>query len=154
MSNTTTPESQAPEARLEQFPGHMFRRLHQVAVARFSKEIDPYGITPLQWAALDTIQRQPGIDQSALSRAIELDTSTAAGVIYRLEARQLIERRTSPTDRRLRILFLTPDGEALLAQVTPLVIAIQEWLTEPLTPEERPQFMKLMSKIIHRSDEP
>lgn len=129
----------------------MFRRLHQVAVARFSKEIDPFGITPLQWAALDTIQRHPGVDQSALSRAIELDTSTAAGVIYRLEARQLIERQTSPSDRRLRTLFLTQDGQELLGRVTPVVMAIQDWLLQPLTPEERPQFMTLMSKVIHRS---
>ena len=138
------------DARLEQIPGHMFRRLHQVAVAKFTKEMEPFGLTPLQWAALDAIQREPGVDQSQLSRNIELDTSTAAGVIYRLEARKLIERRASPSDRRLRILFLTEEGQSLLNRATPTVMAIQEWLTEPLEPEERPQFMKLMSKVIHR----
>lgn len=140
-----------PDTRLRNFPGHLFRRLHQIAVAKFTEEMDGFGLTPLQWAALDAIQRQPGMDQSALSRDIALDTSTVAGVIYRLEGRGLIERRASPSDRRLRTLFLSDAGQALLEQATPLVVDMQGWLLEPLAPAERSAFMAMMMKIVHRS---
>lgn len=140
-----------PDPRLRHFPGHLFRRLHQIAVAKFTEEMDGFGLTPLQWAALDAIQRKPGVDQSALSRDIALDTSTVAGVIYRLEGRGLVERRASPSDRRLRILYLTEDGQRLLEQATPLVVDMQDWLLQPLSPAERPQFMAMMMKIVHRS---
>ncbi len=143
----------SPPNSLQQIPGHMFRRLHQIAVAKFSLEADPFGLTPLQWAALDAISRKPGVDQSALSRDIALDTSTVAGVIYRLEARGLIKREASDADRRLRVLFLTEEGAQLLARATPVVMEMQHWLLEPLTPKERSQFMGMMTRIVNRADQ-
>lgn len=137
---------------LQQIPGHLFRRLHQIAVAKFSLEAEPFGLTPLQWAALDAIERKPGLDQSTLSRDIALDTSTVAGVIYRLEARSLIKRDASPTDRRLRVLFLTDEGRELLLRATPVVTDMQTWLLDPLNPEEQTYFLELILRLVNRSD--
>ena len=145
--------SDFPEGAFHGMPGYLFRRLHQIAVARFTADAEAFGITPLQWAALHAIGSKPGIDQSALSRDIVLDTSTVAGVIYRLEDRGLIERRASPSDRRLRVLFLTQAGTQLLARATPAVMEMQEWLLEPLSPAEQKQFLKLMRKVVHRPGE-
>jgi hypothetical protein len=89
-----------PDSDIDQFPGFLIRRVHQIAVARFSAQTDGHQITPVQWAALRRVQAQPGIDQSALARGIALDTSTIAGVVERLELRGLLLRKPSPTDRR------------------------------------------------------
>lgn len=137
---------------LQQIPGHLFRRLHQIAVAKFSLEAEPFSLTPLQWAALDAIGRKPGVDQSTLSRDIALDTSTVAGVIYRLEARGLIKREASDADRRLRVLFLTDEGRDLLVRATPVVMEMQHWLLGPLSSKEQSQFMELMLKLVNRTD--
>jgi DNA-binding MarR family transcriptional regulator len=51
---------------------------------------------------------QPGLDQRTLASSIGFDTSTIGGVIDRLEKRGLIERQASPTDRRVRLLQVTP----------------------------------------------
>ncbi|MFW2354561.1 MarR family winged helix-turn-helix transcriptional regulator [Hydrogenophaga sp.] len=144
--------SQPPPNNLHLFPGHLFRRLHQIAVAKFSLETERFGLTPLQWAALAAIERKPGVDQSALSRDVALDTSTVAGVIYRLEARGLIRRDASTADRRLRVLFLTEEGRDLLARATPVVTEMQDWLLDPLNPEERSKFMELMLRLVNRTD--
>lgn len=144
--------SNSPQNSLQQIPGHLFRRLHQIAVAKFSLESEPFGLTPLQWAALDAIERKPGVDQSTLSRDIALDTSTVAGVIYRLEARGLIKREASATDRRLRVLFLTDEGRDLLVRATPVVMEMQHWLLGPLNAEEQSQFMELMLRLVNRTD--
>ncbi|MDR7096024.1 MarR family winged helix-turn-helix transcriptional regulator [Hydrogenophaga laconesensis] len=144
--------SNSPQNSLQQIPGHLFRRLHQIAVAKFSLESEPFGLTPLQWAALDAIERKPGVDQSALSRDIALDTSTVAGVIYRLEARGLIKREASATDRRLRVLFLTDEGRDLLVRATPVVMEMQHWLLDPLNAQEQSQFMELMLRLVNRTD--
>ena len=140
------------EKSLQQIPGHLFRRLHQIAVAKFSLEAEPFGLTPLQWAALDAIERNPGVDQSTLSRDIALDTSTFAGVIYRLEARGLIQRKASATDRRLRVLFLTDDGRNLLVLASPVVMDMQHWLLDPLSVQEQTNFMEMMLKLVNRTD--
>lgn len=136
--------------KLDDMPGHLFRRLHQLAVKRFTAEMDETGLTPIQWAALMTTSQRPGLDQSTLSREIYIDTSTIAGVVDRLEAHGLIQRRQSPDDRRLRLLYLTDEGAALLVQASVSVLGIQKWLVEPLTVEERAIFTQLMLKVLHR----
>jgi len=53
-------------------PGHAIRRLHQISVGVFLQEAGDLGITPVQYAALQTVGNQPGIDQRTLSRNIAL----------------------------------------------------------------------------------
>jgi DNA-binding MarR family transcriptional regulator len=136
--------------KLDDMPGHLFRRLHQLAVMRFTAQLDETGLTPIQWAALMSTSQRPGLDQSTLSREIYIDTSTIAGVVDRLEARGLIQRRHSPADRRLRLLYLTDEGAALLKQASVAVVDIQKWLVLPLTVEERAVFTQLMLKVLDR----
>lgn len=136
--------------KLDDMPGHLFRRLHQLAVTRFTAEMDDAGLTPIQWAALLTTSQRPGLDQSTLSREIYIDTSTIAGVLDRLEARGLIQRRLSTEDRRLRLLYLTDEGAALLKQASVAVVGMQKWLVEPLTVDERAMFTQLMLKVLNR----
>ena len=138
------------DIKLDDLPGHLFRRLHQLAVARFTAEMDEAGLTPIQWAALMTTSQRPGLDQSTLSREIHIDTSTIAGVLDRLEARGLIQRRPSPDDRRLRLVYLSDEGAALLKQASVAVLGMQKWLVEPLTADERAMFTQLMLKVLHR----
>ena len=67
-------------------PGHLARRVQQLAVALFVQEVGEIGLTPVQYSALQTIANQPGIDQKTLAATIGYDTSTIAGVIDRLGA--------------------------------------------------------------------
>ena len=100
-------KASAPPVELESLPGHYIRRLQQIAVAVFLQETEVHGVTPVQYAALQTVGNLPGIDQRTLARTIGFDTSTIAGVIDRLEARGLLLRSASPEDRRVRLLSLT-----------------------------------------------
>ena len=144
----TTHSNDDPD--LDQMPGPLFRRLHQYAVSRFTAEMEIVGLTPIQWAALMMTKKRPGLDQSTLSRQIYIDTSTVAGVVDRLESRGLLQRKSSPEDRRVRLLYLTDEGRSLLEQATPAVLGMQTWLVEPLSVDEQAQFMELMRKVLHR----
>jgi DNA-binding MarR family transcriptional regulator len=112
------------------------------------------GLTPIQWSVLVNTLQRPGLDQSSLSREIYIDTSTVNGVVDRLEARGLIQRRASPVDRRLRLLYVTEQGQAVLEEATATVIETQGWLLEPLSPKEQAQFMALIRKVLDRTTEP
>ena len=48
------------EIQLDQLPGHLFRRLHQLAVARFTADMETISLTPIQWAAMVTTAKRPG----------------------------------------------------------------------------------------------
>lgn len=135
-------------ADIEDLPGFHIRRLQQIAVAVFLEETQASGITPVQYAALRTVGRQPGIDQRTLARTIGFDTSTIGSVIDRLEARVLMQRNAHPDDRRVRLLTITPEGEQLLQDVEPGMLRAQERMLEPLPPEQREQFMDMLHTLV------
>lgn len=133
---------------LDTLPGHYIRRLQQIAVAVFLQETDMQGITPVQFAALQSVALQPGIDQRTLAAKIAFDTSTIASVIDRLEARGLLLRRVAPDDKRVRLLTLTRDGDKLLGAVAPGVLRAQERMLAPMRKAERAEFMRLLRTLV------
>lgn len=140
-------------APLDTLPGHCIRRLQQIAVALFVQESAASGVTPVQFAVLQTLAERPGIDQRTLARGVSFDTSTIGGVVDRLEARGLLTRSLSAEDRRVRLLHLTAEGEALLAELTPGMERTQERILEPLAAPEREEFMRLVQRmIVHHAD--
>jgi DNA-binding MarR family transcriptional regulator len=137
-----------PPDGLQHLPGHLIRRLQQIAVGLFMDETAAFDLTPVQFAALATVARQPGIDQRSLARGIGLDTSTIAGVVDRLERRALMRRNPAPQDRRVRRLTVTAAGAALLADVTPAMLAAQQRILTPLAPSEREVFLVLLARLV------
>ncbi len=129
-------------------PGHYIRRLQQIAVGLFVDECDAFGVTPVQFAAMQAIQDQPSIDQRSLASSIGLDTSTIAGVIDRLDARGLVQRSASKQDKRVRLLSLTVPGQKLLKQVVPAMLKAQQRILAPLPTKEQEQFMKMLVKLV------
>jgi MarR family transcriptional regulator, temperature-dependent positive regulator of motility len=136
-------------------PGHVIRRLQQVAVSFFRDAVQVRGldITPVQYAALRAIAAYPGLDQAALAGAIAYDRATIGGVIERLEVKGLVRRSLSSQDRRVRVLFIEEAGKNLLTHLVPVVREIQEQILEPLTSEERSDFMRLSSKLADAGNE-
>lgn len=134
-------------------PGHAIRRLHQISVGIFLQEAGDLGITPVQYAALQVVGNQPGIDQRTLARTIALDASTTGGVVDRLEARGWMERRTAPEDRRARQLVLTAAGEQALAACIPAMLRAQEQILAPLTERQRSDFMRLLNLLVTQNNE-
>jgi MarR family transcriptional regulator, lower aerobic nicotinate degradation pathway regulator len=137
---------------LDRLPGHAIRRLHQISVGIFLQETQAQGVTPVQFAALQTVCNQPQIDQRTLARLIALDTSTTAGVVDRLQARGWLQRSLSPHDRRVRLLSITPDGEALLQRTQPAVTQAQQLILAPLSPEQQQTFMDLLDRLVQANN--
>jgi len=129
-------------------PGHAIRRLHQISVGIFLQEVGEMGVTPVQYAALQTVANQPGIDQRTLARAIALDASTTGGVVDRLETRGWLLRRLSPNDRRARELELTLSGQQALREVVPAMLRAQEQILAPLCDVERREFMRMLDRLV------
>ena len=146
-------KSTPPPVDLDTLPGHHIRRLHQIAVAIFLQETEAHGLTPVQFAALQTVGNQAGIDQRTLAGLIGLDTSTVAGVVDRLEARMLLQRNASPADKRVRQLVLTPEGSALLQAVEPAMRQAQQRILAPLPKAERAEFMRMLRVLVDANNE-
>ncbi len=130
--------------------GHLIRRLHQQSAQVFQAQMQAAGfeLTSVQFAALDAIAQQPGIDQASLAATISFDRATIGGVIDRLEAKGLVQRAVSAQDRRARELYLTREGEQLRVAVRPVVEALQADILAPLSRKERTAFLALARKAL------
>ena len=130
--------------------GHLIRRLHQQSTQVFQARTQAAGfeMTSVQFAALDAVAQQPGIDQASLAATISFDRATIGGVVDRLEQKGLIERTVSPDDRRARLLQLTAAGRRELAVLRPVVEALQAEILAPLSAKERAAFLALARKAL------
>ena len=147
-SGMTVEVSKSTIFDLEALPGHLIRRLQQVAVAIFATRFEDAKIdlTPVQFAALHTIELSPGIDQASLAGMIAYDRTTIGGVVDRLMQKGLIRREVSEKDKRARLVYLTEEGTALLREARPAVLEVQDVILKGLSAAERQTFMELLAK--------
>jgi len=134
-------------------PGYLFRRMQQIAVAIFMEECRTFDLTPVQYASLVAIQTHPGIDATRLSAVIAFDRSTLGSVIERIESKGLIERKPSPDDKRVKLLYLTRAGATLLRDLMPAVDRAQARMLQPLKPADRKTLLALLSQLVDLNNE-
>ena len=114
------------------------------AFARLSQEI---GVRPGRFATLTLIGTNPGISQTALSRANGRDKSTLTPLLADLVRRGLVRRTRTTKDRRAYRLTLTPRGEALLAQLTACARAHEEKLDRIIGARDRVRFLRTLRRL-------
>jgi DNA-binding MarR family transcriptional regulator len=74
-------------------------------------------LSPPQLFALQALRDDEPAPMNGLADVLRCDASNVTGLIDRLEARGLVERRPAPHDRRVRHLVLTDEGRRLRAAV-------------------------------------
>lgn len=134
-------------------PGYLFRRMQQIAVSIFMEECKAFDLTPVQYAALIAIHTHPGIDATRLSAVIAFDRSTLGSVIERLQAKDYIERKPALEDKRIKLLYLTKSGAAILREIIPAVERAQARMLEPLKPADRKTLMGLLVQLVDLNNE-
>lgn len=133
---------------LEQRPGYLIRRLHQIHVALFQEACADYEMTPLQYSLLSALAVRGTADQTTLALDIALDRTTTTGALKRLEARKLVERPVSDDDRRARICKLTPAGASLLNRIEGAAREAHRKTLAPLSRPEQELFVAMMQRIV------
>jgi len=133
---------------LQTTPGHLIRRAQQIAVAIFAEQLASADITPVQFAILNALLDSPGIDQVSLAKRVAFDPATSGSVIGRLEAKGWVVREADRSDRRRKLLVVTPLGVQALASIQSDVSQVQEKILAPLTAQEQSQFVHLLSRLV------
>ena len=118
-------------------PGHLIRRAQQIAVSEFARGMAAFDITPVQFALLNAMLDTPGVDQITLANGVAFDPATSGSVIGRLESKGWVRREPDPDDRRRKLLFVTPLGQAAVAQMKAAVDQVQQNILAPLSASEQ-----------------
>lgn len=94
--------------------------VHDVSRLRrnlFDRAFKPLGITRSQWWVVAFLSRRDGMPQRQLADELDVGKVALGGLVDRLEAVGLVERRADADDRRIKRVFLTPEGKSLVARL-------------------------------------
>jgi DNA-binding MarR family transcriptional regulator len=132
--------------------GYVLRRTQSAVFSDFAATFAKAGetLTPGEFGLLVLVERNDGLSQMALARALGIDRSTLVPILDRLQARGLLVRRPSPTDGRTHALQLTAEGDKALARFTRLVRAHEKRIASGLSSAEIGTLIELLGKV-HRS---
>lgn len=123
-------------------------RMHQLWKKVFSEALAPLGIQLAHYDVLANIFRTPGLTQQALAEKLLVGRSAMSMLLPELERRGLVERRNDETDRRVRRLWLTPEGEVLTRKALAIHTAKIEAMMGVLNDEECDTVGEMMWRVV------
>lgn len=104
-------------------------------------------LTPGEFGLLVLVEKNAGLSQMALARALGIDRSTLVPILDRLQGRGLLVRKPSPTDGRTHAIGLTPTGEKALQKFAKLVKAHEKRIASSLSATETRTLIELLEKV-------
>jgi MarR family transcriptional regulator, organic hydroperoxide resistance regulator len=95
----------------------LFFEIGMVQRGKVAAALGRLGISLAQAHALRLLDPEEPMPMSALAERLFCDASNVTGIVDRLEARGLVERRSAEGDRRVKALGITPAGVELRNEV-------------------------------------
>lgn len=138
---------------IENSVGFLVAKAHQRLFSFFRDELEPFGVTPPQFALLAFLWKRDGLSQVELSDKTEVDRTTISGLVDRLQKSGLVERRPHPDDRRACLVHLTPVGREMERQLVPLALRIRCRISAGLEPGEYELLCQLLNKLRGKNDD-
>jgi DNA-binding MarR family transcriptional regulator len=111
---------------------------------RFVAVIGAHGLTLPQGHLIMTLDEP--VAMRDVAEGMGYDASHITALVDQLEARQLVERRPDPTDRRVKRIVVTPKGDALRDRIEDELLATILPL-DRLTAEQRLELRDLLALV-------
>ena len=128
--------------------GFHLRRSQVAAFRHFAQTVTATeGITPGLYGMLQVIANTPGLTQSALAEAMDVDRSSIVKVVNQLTEKGLIVRDAVPHDRRSYNLRLTADGSRALTRMQEAVMRQDRAFSAVLSEPERATLIGLLKRL-------
>lgn len=137
-------------------------RLHRLWRTVADVELIPLGLTHPRWTALWKLLRLgDNVSQKVLADALEIELPSLMRTLGQLEEHGYVKRRCCDTDKRARIVSLTPQGTDILKQIEARIMQIRAELLNGISHQELNEFERVISLIsanamakLKQSDDP
>lgn len=111
------------------------------------KSIASLPICSSDFAVLEAVLHKGPLPINVIGRKVMLTSGSITAAVDRLEVQGLVVRRAHPTDRRARVVHLTPVGKKLITGVFAEHQRDMERAASALTPSERVNIIHLLKKL-------
>lgn len=137
----------AGDATLRNFVGYRMKRAFNVVQADLTKTLKPFDLRMLTYTALVLIVDNPGLRQSQLADAMDIERPNLVVIIDELERRELIVRDRVPTDRRAYALRATLAGRQLYEKAVAAVTSHENAILADLPQDLRTAMIEALKRI-------
>jgi DNA-binding MarR family transcriptional regulator len=100
------------------------QRAARALARRFDIALKPAGLTSGQFSLLMSLNRPQPPKVGSVAALLAMDRTTLTANLKPLERRGLVVTEADPSDKRARLLRLTPEGRAVLAGAVPIWKAV------------------------------
>ena len=129
--------------------GALIKQIHDQLEKEANNAMRADGITMAQCTLLltlhDTAEKQMSL--KTLEKSLRVAQSTAAGIVARLEQKNLVEGFGSADDRRIKMVRITPLGEQCCQRAEQNMQQTEKALLSGLTQTEQDIFLSLLKKV-------
>src|ERR1700738_428307 len=119
--NKPTPDAEAAFAI-----GPLIGRVRTVMLSKLDAELQPFGITGMQFAILKNVAEGAAETAADLCRLLHYDTGSMTRPLDRLEEKGLMRRERSKADRRVVSLHITGAGRTVLPRLRDSAARVME----------------------------
>ena len=121
--------------------GELIKRINAKVEKAINNQLLIYDLTSTQFKMLVMLQE--------LEKYFGVAQSTAAGIIARLEKKNLVASFSDENDKRVKHVRLTHDGLQICLSVRETIVETERKLFSGLTPEEQDELNRLLYKVYH-----
>ncbi|MBN9673804.1 MarR family winged helix-turn-helix transcriptional regulator [Roseibium aggregatum] len=132
---------------LRSLHGYQMKRTFNVIQSDLIQTLKPFDLRMLTYTALVLIVDNPGLRQSQLAEAMDVERPNLVVILDELERRDLIVRDRLKTDRRAYALKATLSGRRLCEKAVAAVSKHEEHLLRGIGPEDRAVAIEVMRRI-------
>lgn len=146
-------ESELSQQQSQDKALHVVRRLRRafLSISRCGDAMfSPYRLTTEQYALMRAVQREPGIRQTELTNIICAEPNTVTAMVTLLEKRGILRRKPSPTDKRVRQLYLSPHGQTIMYRLSTDWKPMRELLRECFAGEDGERALEILDEVASR----
>ncbi|MEV1072758.1 MarR family winged helix-turn-helix transcriptional regulator [Micromonospora parva] len=139
-----------PDSELTWLLHRAAQRMHALVGA----EAERHGLSLRDHIVLSALHKTGDLTQVELGQALGMDKTTLTAEIDRLERMELVSRRVNPRDRRVRIVAITPKGDAARAAIAAGAEAREADAVRPIPATEVAQLRRALYLIIGSAEDP
>jgi DNA-binding MarR family transcriptional regulator len=127
--------------------GHCLMHLMMLMRREVEARMAQHGLTDAQWKPLWMLKTGRAATAFELAREMMVDAGAITRMLDRLEAKGLVERVRSETDRRVVDLRLTPAGEAAVENVPHVLAAVNNDFLRGFSKQEFQQLRGFIERM-------
>jgi DNA-binding MarR family transcriptional regulator len=137
-----------PGADVASAIGPLVGRVRSLMLSKLDGELQPFGITGMQYATLKCLADGSAETSSDLCRLLHYDAGSMTRLVDRLEEKELIRRERSQDDRRVVSLRVTSAGRALLPRLLDSAASVAQRMLTGFTALEVNHLQNFLGRMI------